>query len=124
MTFSVKYLCLFVALVCLIRQGRSECTKDDIKIGQKPTGQSFNGVQEWQVTVTNGCPTCRFMQIELSVYGFQSIEPVDPAQFDFKGIYGSVNNGQPIDPHATFAFTYAWNSPFTFYLQDATSACW
>ncbi|CAL5002633.1 unnamed protein product [Urochloa decumbens] len=125
-------LMLFVcALICLvptgaIASGMDPCQDSDLQISTAPTGKIVGGQSEYLVTIRNQCSCAVSGVVFYCQDGLSSTEPVDKNMIhivDNKSMLCLVHNGWPIFKGSQVTFTYAWRTPLSFSMYDATTRC-
>ncbi|GMN45469.1 hypothetical protein TIFTF001_014661 [Ficus carica] len=119
----MKFLCLVLVFITLIVGGNGDqCSIEDIKIEQSPTGAKVESKAEWSVVIKNEC-VCSQANIQLDCIGFQTVKKVDPSILSVNGDHCLVNNGLPVYGFKSISFTYAWEAPFPFDTSSSQIAC-
>ncbi|KAJ4901485.1 hypothetical protein Rs2_15491 [Raphanus sativus] len=111
-----KLLCLFI-LVTFVSQGYG-CDRSNLTLEQSKTGNLYKDITEWEVRLTNPCPS-DFKNVKLSCTGFQSVIPID------KSVLSKSGNDcllQSVEYKSDYVFRYVWATSFNFKILDATSA--
>ncbi|GLT77123.1 hypothetical protein SLA2020_487370 [Shorea laevis] len=113
---------ILVFFLSIISQGRCQCHPKEFSVSQSETGVKVENKPEWNVTINNPC-SCAQFNVKLSCDGFQSVKPMDPSILQKSEAECLVDNGNPIAPHSSFSFTYAWDTSFPFNPLDSGITC-
>ncbi|OVA17041.1 hypothetical protein BVC80_9041g47 [Macleaya cordata] len=109
-----------IVILSLLGKGFCQCELRNITVTQTDTGGAIHGKSEYKVTVTNNC-ICSQYDVKLNTEGFSTTLEADPLIFNKET--GLVKNGEPLYPHESIKFNYAWDTRFSLNPVSSRVAC-
>jgi hypothetical protein len=115
-----KLIYVFLRAKCIYAE--ADCSLSDIVVSQKNTGKIVEE-PEYSVTIENKC-SCPQADIKVFCYGISSVEVVDPSKIrPIDRELCLIANGEPVTKGSPVTFTYAIQTPQSFYVVHAMPRC-
>ncbi|TVU32531.1 hypothetical protein EJB05_24262 [Eragrostis curvula] len=128
MAYMAKALILLILAVLLRFHAEAGgahggCLLSDILVSQEATGKIVEGQREYRVTIENKC-ACPQADVKVRCNGVGTVEDIDTSKIrPVDREFCIISNGKPLIKGLPVIFTYAFQTPQSFPVVNATPRC-